>query len=138
MSGPFPERLSRFTPDAGTLDPAAVLYAAGRRSARPNRLWVALAAALAGSQALSLALLLVHPAPPAAPPSRPVASVHPAPAAPELATAPVPDSPGVWSVLDGLDGSEPVDRPAAPGAATMVDGAPPLRGFGPPPPSLVN
>ena len=37
MSEPILERLSRFTPDAGRLDRDALLFAAGRESARPNR-----------------------------------------------------------------------------------------------------
>ncbi len=65
MSEPFLERLSRFTPDAGGLDRDALLFAAGRGSARPNRGWKALAALLAGTQMLSLALLFQLPTPPA-------------------------------------------------------------------------
>ncbi len=137
MSGPFPERLSRFTPDAGALDPAAVLFAAGRRSARPNRGWVALAAALAGTQALSLALLLVHPAPPAG--SGPGTVVHtPPPAAPvEPPPSRPPDSPGLWSARLDLIGSEPRERPPT-DPVTFVDTDPPLRAFGPPPPSVLK
>lgn len=137
MSGPFPERLSRFTPDAGGLDPAAVLYAAGRRSARPNRGWVALAAALAGSQVVSLALLWPHPAPPAGPAPGP--AVVPQAAAPvEPANAWATDSPGVWSVRDSLLGSDPEGRSPSDQAVTLVDSGPPLRGFGPPPPSILK
>ena len=40
MSEPILERLSRFTPDAGGLDRDALLFAAGRESARPNRGWM--------------------------------------------------------------------------------------------------
>ena len=64
MSEPFLERLSRFTPDAGGLDRDALLFAAGRGSARPNRGWMTLAALLASTQALSLVLLWPHPTPP--------------------------------------------------------------------------
>ena len=60
MSEPFLERLSRFTPETGGLNRDALLFAAGRRSARPNRGWIALAAALAGTQTLSLALLALR------------------------------------------------------------------------------
>ncbi len=52
MSEPFLERLSRFTPDAGRLDRDALLFAAGRGSARPNRGWMTLATLLASTQAL--------------------------------------------------------------------------------------
>ena len=62
-------RLSRFTPDPGGLDRDALLYAAGRASARPSRAWPALAAALAVTQVLTLALLRPRPAPPAVQPA---------------------------------------------------------------------
>ena len=61
MSEPSLERLSRFTPDAGGLDRDALLFAAGRSSARPNRGWMALASLLTGTQALSLVLLWPRP-----------------------------------------------------------------------------
>ena len=64
MSEEFLERLSRFTPDAGGLDRDALLFAAGRASARPNRGWITLAALLANTQILSLVLLWPRPTPP--------------------------------------------------------------------------
>ena len=64
MSEPFLERLSRFTPDAGGLDRDALLFAAGRVSARRNRGWMTVASLLAGTQALSLIFLWPHPSPP--------------------------------------------------------------------------
>ncbi len=57
MSEPLAERLSRFTPDAGKLDRDALLFAAGRASARPGRRWMALTGALAASQLLTLLFL---------------------------------------------------------------------------------
>ena len=57
MSESFAERLSRFTPDGTGLDRDALLFAAGRASARPNRGWMAVAGALAASNAVMLALL---------------------------------------------------------------------------------
>ena len=137
MSEPFVERLSRFTPDAGGLDRDALLFAAGRRSARPNRGWVALAAALAGTQALSLVLLALPPVPPAAPVSGPAAD-RPSQATAGPAAAEAPDDPGLWSVRQSLLGSGPEDRPSPGPAVTVVDSGPPLRAFGPPPPSLLN
>ena len=59
MSEPIVERLSRFTPDAAGLDRDALLFAAGRSSARPNRGWMALASALAVTQAVSLAVMFL-------------------------------------------------------------------------------
>lgn len=57
MAEPSLERLNRFTPDAGRLDRDTLLFTAGRRSARPNRGWIALATLLAASQSMSLLLL---------------------------------------------------------------------------------
>ena len=83
MSEPLAERLSRFTPDAGALDRDALLFAAGRASARPGRRWKALAGALAASQLLTLLALWPHTPPTASPvePSPPVA-VEPPPLSP--------------------------------------------------------
>ena len=50
MSESFTERLSRFTPDGAGLDRDALLFAAGKASARPNRRWRILCSALATSR----------------------------------------------------------------------------------------
>src|SRR6185369_6958524 len=78
MSEPVSERLSRFTPDASGLDRDALLFEAGRASARPSWRWKGLAAALAASQLLTLWLLWPASQPPA----------HSVPA-PSLVTPPV-------------------------------------------------
>jgi hypothetical protein len=57
MSEPLAEHLSRFTPDPTGLDRDALLFAAGRASARANRKWQALVGTLALSQVLTLVLL---------------------------------------------------------------------------------
>jgi len=82
MSEPVSERLSRFTPDASGLDRDALLFEAGRASARPGWHWKGLAAALAASQLLTLWLLWPRtpttgspsPAPPALTPAAPPGS----------------------------------------------------------------
>jgi hypothetical protein len=135
MSEPLLERLSRFTPDTGGLDRDALLFAAGRESARPNRGWMALASLLAGTQALSLAMLWPRPTPPAGGLAGPVARVT---APTEALGPPAPETsadPGLWSARHGLLGPEIVDRPA--GDMTFIESEPPLRAF-PPPPSLLN
>jgi hypothetical protein len=138
MSEPFLERLSRFTPDRGGLDRDALLVAAGRAAARPNRGWIALSAALAVSQVLSLVLLWPRPAPPIA--QLPPPAV-PQPPPPTLVEPPIPDSadsPGLWLARHNFLESEPEDR-AAPGeTGTFVDSEPPLRAFAPPPASILN
>jgi hypothetical protein len=137
MSGSVPEPLSRFTPSSGRLDPAAVLFAAGRRSARPNRGWVALASVLAGTQALSLALLCLHPTPHVVDLPGPSAQA-PAPMSPEPETTEEPDSTSLWQARHSLLEADPAGRPPSAGTVTTIDSEPPLRGFGPPPPSILN
>jgi hypothetical protein len=121
---PLAERLSRFTPDGSALDRDALLFAAGRASARPNRGWAALAGALAASQLLTLVLL--WPAP--RPGSVPVVEVPPAPSPqrPAPDAAPVsPRPPGVWLARAG-----DAELPPPPAAVDrLVPDAPPLTAF---------
>lgn len=56
MSESFAEQLSQFTPDGAGLDRDALLFAAGRASARPNRGWMALAGSLAACQVMTCVL----------------------------------------------------------------------------------
>ncbi len=135
MSGSFLERLSRFTPDAGRLDRDALLFAAGRGSARPNRAWIALTAVLAGTQALSLALLWPHAAPPAAGLPVPMATATAPPSAVAVSSAETPAGPSLWSVRHRLLESQGEDH--APGSTTLIAGEPPLRAFAPPPSSIL-
>ena len=113
------ERLARFTPASGALDRDALLFAAGRQSARPSRLWPVVAGLLAVAQAGTLVALwprespapvATPPAPPAAPPTE---SLFP-PASPE---------PRLWSA-----GSRPdvlLDSRAA-AQGEFVSSEPPL------------
>ena len=135
MAEPSLERLSRFTPDAGRLDRDALLFAAGRSSARPNRGWMTLAALLVGTQSLSLALLWPHPTPPPGGLTLPVARVPAPPAALEPPASKALVNPGLWSARHRLRESEAEDRPA--GDFTLIESGPPLRAF-PRPPSLLN
>jgi hypothetical protein len=138
MSEPVVERLSRFTPDAGGLDRDALLFAAGRASARPNRIWIALAAALAVSQALTLTLWWLQPAPPVAHLPVPAPSQSAPPMPPEPVTPDSSESPGHWSARRNVLGLDLEDRPTPAPAGNFVESGPPLRAFAPPPPSLLN
>jgi hypothetical protein len=123
MSEPFLDRLSKFTPDAGGLNRDALLFAAGRASARPNRGWIALATALAGSQALSLALLWPRPTPSEA--SLPVSLAQlAAPSTAEMAPVSALPDPRVWSVRHSLSEIETEDRPVD---QPLLETGPPLR-----------
>ena len=132
MSEPLAERLSRFTPESG-LDRDALLFAAGRASARPNRRWAALAAALAASQVLTLVCLW-----PAA--NAPVPSPPPAPfALPGPSDAPPPprDPSGLVALSERLlapDGDWPPPADVGP----MIDPEPPLRVSDAPPAKYFN
>jgi len=136
MSEPLLERLNRFTPDAGRLDRDALLFAAGRSSARPSRGWMALASVLAGTQALSLLLLLPHATPPAGGLSTPVATLPRPQSALEPAASKGLSEPGLWTARHTLLDSQPEDHPA--GDVTFIDSGPPLRAFASPAQSLVN
>ena len=132
MSEPFAERLSRFTPDAGKLDRDALLFAAGRASARPRRPWMALSGVLAASQLTTLLFFLwPHtPAASSAPPTFPIAV-----RTPETPPAPEPSS---WlSVRQQLVAAEG-NPPAPPSDDSLVPQDPPLRAFGSPPSTLLN
>jgi hypothetical protein len=132
MSEPLAERLSRFTPDAGKLDRDALLFAAGRASARPGRPWMALAGALAASQLLTL--LFLWPRTPAATPSGP-----PTPPIVVLPTAPVPPpDPSSWSSLRERIFAAGEGLPAPPADDSLLPDEPPWRAFGSPPPMLLN
>ena len=136
MSEAFLERLSRFTPDAGGLDRDALLFEAGRKSARPNRSWLTAVSLLAGTQALSLALLWSRSSSPAGESTVSVA------AAPKPATALDPPNsgasanPGIWSARHSLLVSETEGKPV--NDVVFIDVGPPLRPVAPPPPSLLN
>jgi hypothetical protein len=136
MSEPFLERLSRFTPDADRLDRDTLLFAAGRSSARPNRGWMTLATLLASTQALSLVLLWRHPTPPATGLGVPVATLPEPPATLEGGTSQAWANRGPWSARRSLLESETEDRPTD--DVTLIDSGPPMRAFGPLPPSLLN
>jgi hypothetical protein len=136
MSEPFLERLSRFTPDPGRLDRDALLFAAGRASARPNRGWKALATLLASTQALSLVLLWPNPNPPAGSFAVQVATVPERPAGLDHETSEAWANPGLLSARQRPQQSETQDRPA--GNGTLIDSGPPLRAFGPLPSSMLN
>ena len=138
MSEPFLERLTRFTPDAGRLDRDALIFAAGRASARPNRGWIALAALLVGSQALSLAFLWPQAGPFQSSPPIPVAMApEPRPVGGPENTEPTED-PTLWSARHSLLDSEPSDRPGAAETGTFVESGPPLHAFASPPSWVLN
>lgn len=139
MSEPLAEHLSRFTPDATGLDRDALLFAAGRASARANRTWQALAGTLVLSQVVTLVWLWPQTSP----------SISPSPTSPPLAasrpshteTTDMPASkpdPSEWRVLRQHMFEMEANEPAPSSDGPMVSPDPPLHAFGSPPPSLLN
>ncbi len=123
MSESTADRLSRFTPENG-LDRDAVLFAAGRASARPARPWKLLAGILAFSQVLTVVLL--WPAPPSA-----ELHVTPGPAtAVKPAEVPPPD-PSSWGYLRERSRSADGDLPTPVPDDSLTPAEPPLRAFAP-------
>jgi hypothetical protein len=133
MSDPIEERLGRLTPAGSGLDRTALLFAAGRASARPNRSWQALAGALAALQVLTLVLLWPHLA------AAPISGPGPAPRVADVAPTPHPapepssllvqrnlaiQSEGEWPLPTATDVTTPPEEP--------------LHAFSPPPDSLLN
>jgi hypothetical protein len=130
---PLAGRLGRFTPHAGALDRDALLFAAGRASARPNRIWPALVGLLGITQAVTLFLLLTRSTPDVASPTgtpplavpfaEPTDSERPVPSLVMRARFPakgldaIPPSPWVEDLMPegrmlnvlGLGMTEPVD-----------------------------
>jgi hypothetical protein len=136
MSDSLPERLSKFTPSAGRLDRDALLFAAGRSSARANRLWQGLSVVLATGQLLTLACfwpraatlgtgaadLIVRQSAPADPVDR------------QLPTG--SNEPHIWSARREPD--ELLREHHAAERIVLADREPELRAFGPLPDSMLN
>jgi hypothetical protein len=125
MSEPHVERLSRFTPDRGALDRDALLFAAGRATARSNRGWIALAAVLAVSQGATLLFLLwpAHAAPVAPEQGSMQATV---PAQPQA--APETETSTLWALERRLLDSDSLP-PVLAAVDRLAPDGPPLRAF---------
>jgi hypothetical protein len=136
MSESFLERLSRFTPDPGNLNRDALLFTAGRGSARPNRGWQTAVALLAGTQALTLVLLYSPARPSVGGPRDSIVIASPPAAQVEIAKSDVLANPGVWSARGRLDVADVEERPDE--TVTLMDSGPPLRAFGSAPDAILN
>jgi hypothetical protein len=127
-SDPVVGRLARFTPRAPSLDPADVLFCAGRDSARTPRGWkVAVAglglvvAALLGERWVNSRAANPGPPTPAAP-----AVVVPIPV-PDQGPSPVPTGPeSPWRFGALLHAADPDDLPASGSLAGLSPADPPL------------
>ena len=126
----FLKRLSRFTP-ADQLDRDALLFAAGKASARPNRRWQALAAMLGAAQMITLALLLwPNSPPPNAAPHVPPPIAQVQPSAPAAEPSPTPQPPVLLVLRDeAIDTEGRLPLPAATQSLTSSEETP-LRAFG--------
>lgn len=135
MSEPLAEILSRFTPNATDLNRDALLFAAGRASARPSRRWQALAGVLAAAQLLTLACL--WPRTPPATNTTPFAASEPSRTDP-MPVPPPESDPSAWRALRQRMRETDLDYPTPPCDQPMVPPDPPLHAFGKPPASLLN
>jgi hypothetical protein len=124
MSEPLEERLSKLTPAGTGLDRDALLFEAGRASARPGRRWPALASLLALSQAVTLTLLLW----PRTPPPAPAPGAVPGPAVADMAPPPpAAHDPSEAGSLRARLLSGGGDLPAPVPVEDLAPDAPPLR-----------
>jgi hypothetical protein len=121
-------KLTRFTPIAPSLDPADVLFRAGRASARTPRGWKMAVSGLALVIAALLGERLVNnpganPGPQEA--ARALVAV-PVPA-PDQGPSPIPIGPGsAWRFGAFLHATDPDDVPTSPALAGLSPADPPL------------
>jgi hypothetical protein len=111
---PVFDKLTRFTPTAASLDRDAILFAAGRASARSRR-WPAVAGVLAVTQAITLGLLLLPRSPGQAPIAKETHEQSPPVIAPPLEYPPD----GIIQVR-----SDPDHWPSEPPVANAVPSGP--------------
>jgi hypothetical protein len=128
--------MSQFTPSAAGLDRDAMLFAAGRASARTSRGWIVLAAGLASTQVLSFVLLWPGTTTPADRFNLAVAERPPAPTTVEPQLSRPRVRTGIWSIRSGLLDAETANPPDD--SVSLIESRPPLRASGPLPASLLN
>jgi hypothetical protein len=112
------DRLSRFTPIAAGLDRDAILFAAGRRSARAARMWPILVGLLVVTQSLTLVMLWPRSPDTAPGPVAPV--VRPSP---DLGPPPASEPGDIWSARSRPD---VVESPPALQSGDYVSSGPTL------------
>ena len=139
MSESLPECLSKFTPSAGRLDRDALLFTAGRNSARPSRVWQGLSSVLATTQLLMIVCLWPYPADlrPGAADSMARKSISAGQDEPVEQRLPATfGQRHIWSVRSEPDESM-LDRGISQ-RIVLTDSEPQLRIFGLPPDSILN
>jgi len=124
---PVLDKLARFTPDGSQLDPAELLFRAGRASARTHWGWKAAVAGLLLANLGTVGFFMSRPGKPAPSPGPvPVPVVVPV-VAPRPDPPPSPDvSPSPWSLGALLRTTDPRDLPAAQAAIDLAPAEPPL------------
>jgi hypothetical protein len=127
------KRLTQFTPDGTGLDRDALLFAAGRASVRPSRLWLTLAATLAISQMATLGVVLW---PAHAPEIQVPINTGPRDVAVESAPPSAPDASTTWALRERIIAAEGNLPPPVP--IDMGPSAEPLHAFGAVPLDLLN
>jgi len=107
---PVFDTLARFTPDSTGVDPAAILFAAGKASARTPVMWKLAVSVLLVTNLAALGLFLLRPSAPApvvapivVPVVVPIPAQQPDSAAPESPVIPSPWSLGALNRVTDLD-----------------------------------
>ena len=123
-------KLARFTPDRSSLDPAEILFRAGRESARPHRGWkLACSGLLLAILALVGERVVREAGPPNTPPPGPREDTATIAAPPIAAPPPEPgagDAGSLWSFGALLRASDPKDFPRSAALAVPSPTDPPL------------
>jgi hypothetical protein len=126
---PVLDKLARFTPDGSGIDPAELLFRAGRASARTPPVWKIAVAGLLLANVATVGFFLLRPEKPPPPPEPvPVPVVVPVPVtvpSPEPPPSPAA-SPSPWSLGALLRLSDPRDLPAAQAVTDLAPAEPPL------------
>lgn len=115
---PLTDRLNRFTPNAAGFDRDAILFAAGRRSARISRVWPAATVLLAASQVVTLVLLW--------PRSPEIAVTPPAPAVQSPPPLTLPPTSPSSDMLTAGSRPEALQKDPSPTGGEFVDPGPTL------------
>jgi hypothetical protein len=127
---PVLDKLTRFTPSGSSLDPADVLFRAGRASARTPWGWKVAVSGLAVVIAALLGERVVNNqnANPGPKEAAPVVVVVPVPIpVPEPSLSPVPGEPeSPWRLGALLRATDPDDLPSSPALAGLSPADPPL------------
>jgi hypothetical protein len=124
---PVLDKLARFTPDGSPVDPAAILFRAGRASARTHWGWKVAVAGLLLANLGTVGFFALRPEKPHQPPEPMPVPVAVPVVVPSPEPQPSPEvSPSPWSLGALLRTADPRDLPVAQTAIDLAPTEPPL------------